>query len=292
VASGLAVAAVLLCLLCAALPAFEAGIWLTGLASFGLSASAAVAAAAAFNLHMRQPERAAPLGLSLLDGVAGTLRDALSTIKGFAELLAASGGKAHVAPEMREACRFILEASEDLTAFVSQLQDFVRHEAGRMRLVEQPVDAAELVEAALAPCRRMAERADVFIIATLPDGVELRCDPTRLRGAIASLVLWVARGAPKGSVVAVRLDRAASDMLALRIASIAPLPASAPDAPFDPDLARDGLNGFALPIARRVALLHSGTVTIEAGANSGTTACLSLPPGRVTWPKEPEHRAA
>ncbi len=93
-------------------------------------------------------------------------------------------------------------------------------------------------------------------------------------------------------MVAVRLERAAGDMLALRITSIAPLPASAPDAPFEPDLARDGLNGFALPIARRVALLHSGDVTIEAGANSGTTACLSLPPGRVTWPKEPEHRAA
>lgn len=283
---GLATAAILLCLLSAGLPALEAGEVRDGLVSLGLSASSAAAAVAAWHLHTREDRPARQPALKLLEGASGVLRDALSNIRGFAELLARGDGRT----DIRDACRFIIEGSEDVTGFIASLQDYVRCEEGRMILAEQQVDAAELVEAALSHCRRTAERADVVIIANLPEGVELNCDPARLRGAIANLVLWGARAAPKGSVVAVRLNRLPGEALAITVSGH--LNIAAVDRPFEPDLERLGLTGLALPIARRVALLHSGDVTLEQGAGSGASLRLSLPAGRVTWPAIPENRAA
>ena len=285
--------AVLLCLLSAVLPAFEAGGLRQGLIGFGLSASTAAAALAAWNLHRRDNLQPDPSpDLRIVEGVAVVLRDALSTLRGFSELLVAAPGKGRGGPDIGEACRFILEVSDDLTGFAANLQDFVRCEQGRMRLLEQQSDAAELVEAALGPCRRTAERADVVIIATLPEGVELRCDPARIRSAVANIVLWAAKTAPAGSVVTVRLLRLPGEALAVAVAGAAPFPGeTAARALFEPQLDRHGLAGLALPIARRVALLHSGEVTVEGGADGGTIARLILPPSRVTWPDRAANRA-
>jgi signal transduction histidine kinase len=59
---------------------------------------------------------------------------------------------------------------------------------------------------------------------------------------------------------------------------------------FEPQLSLTGLRGFALPIARRVALLHAGEVTAASNPGEGTTARLTLPAARVAWPDQ--HRSA
>jgi signal transduction histidine kinase len=219
------------------------------------------------------PAQPAP-DLRLLGTAANALSEGLITVRGFSELLARGEGSDSSSPRARSASRFILDNSEDLTRFVANLQDFVRCEEGRIRLIEQQVDAAELVEAALSLCRGAAERADVVLVALLLEGVELRCDPGRIRNAIADMVLWVTDAAPVGSVVRVRLLHLEAKSVAIRVTSTAGnQPVS-----FEP---REGLRGFALPVARRMALLHSGDLTIDSGSGAGTTACLILPPHRV-----------
>jgi signal transduction histidine kinase len=284
--------AVLLCALTAALPFLEAGVLRQGLIGFGLSASAAAAAVAAWNLHKAdaQEPQSTP-AYRLLEGVSVVLRDALSALRGFSEFLVPGPGKPRDGPEVREACRFILEVSDDLTAFAANLQDYIRCEQGRMHLAEKRADAAELVEAALGPCRRMAERADIVIVATLPEGIDVSCDPVRIRSAVANIVLWMARAAPSGSVVAVSLLRLPGEALAVAVASAAPFSSTAAEALSEPRLDLHGLAGLALPIARRLALLHSGDVTLEGGADGRTIARLTLPPNRVTWREGAANRA-
>lgn len=292
----LAAAAVILCLLSAALPAYLAGDAGSALIGFSLFSSAAATALAAWTLHGKgqtQPPAAESPGFRLLEGVAGALRDPLNTIRGFSELLVLGDGAARGGPEFRNACRFILETSEDLTGFVANLQDFIRYEQGQLRLAEQQVDAAELIEAALGLCRSTAERADVVIVATLLEGLELRCDASRIRSAVANMVLWAAGAAPAGSVIAIGLLRLPGEAVAVAVTSMAQLPQpSAADGLFEPRLATGGLNGLALPIARRMALLHSGDLTIDSDPGAGCTARLILPPHRVIWPEQAESRAA
>ena len=310
-ALALAAAAALLCLLSAAVPAWITGDARAALISLGLSTFALAAAVSAWALHGKENGHsprlaglpAAPArregdapGLRLVEGAAVALREPLDTIRGFSELLARCEAGPRGAAELRRSCEFILESSERLSEFVAQLHDFARYEQGRLRLSEQQVDAAELVEAALGDCRGMAEKADVVIVATLLEGVELRCDAARLRRSLASLVLWAAGTAPADGMIHVRLHRLADGGAAVDLASAARrAQACGPERLFEPQLALDGLNGMALPIARRVALLHSGELTIESDPGGGVTARLTLPAHRVVWPgqaKSCESRAA
>ena len=286
----LAAAAIILCLLSPAIPAYLAGDARLAMPGLVLAMAAVAAAIAAWRLHQRRqvhsPKDEHP-DLRLLEDVAGALRDPLTTLTGFSELLVMDEDRPRDGPEIREACRFILETSGDLNVFVANLQDFVRHEQGRMSLVEQRVDAAELVEAALGPCRRTAERADVVIMANLLEGVELCCDPGRIRSAVANIVLWAAGEAPAGSVIGVKLVRLAGEAAAIAVTSMA---RPGKDSMFEPRLALHGVNGLALPIARRVALRHSGDLTIDSVPGAGSIARLILPAYRVTWPDVAESR--
>jgi signal transduction histidine kinase len=294
-AMGLAAAAIVLCLLSSALPAFLAGDPWQAVAGLGLLSCAAAAGFAAWRLHHSteaapEPQPAADrLELRLLETVAGVLRDGLIPIRGFSELLARGGREERRGPQAMNAGRFILDNSEDLSRFVANLQDFVRHEQGRISLVEQQVDAAELIEAALGICRGAAERADVVLVARLLDGVELRCDAGRTRQAIANMVLWATGTASAGSVVGVRLFEREENAVGISVTSTAERARESVSAgAFDPHLPLEGLRGFALPVARRVALLHAGDLKIESGPGAGTTACLILPPHRVIWPERAE----
>lgn len=274
-ANGLAAAAIVLLLLSSILPAALAGDPWQAALGVGLLAGAMAAGHTARRARrsLAPPTQPAP-DLRLLGTVANALCEGLITVRGFAELLARTEGPDGISPGARGASRFILENSEDLTRFIANLQDFVRCEEGRIRLVEQQVDAAELVEAALNLCRSAAERADVVLVALLVEGLELRCDPRRIRNAIADMVLWITDAAPAGSVVRVWLLHLEAKSVAVRVTStVGNRPVS-----FEP---HEGLRGFALPVARRMALLHSGDLTIDSGSGAGTTACLILPPHRV-----------
>jgi signal transduction histidine kinase len=215
----------------------------------------------------------------LLEAVAVEVKSSAATLAGFAEILPAGDG---------EARQHLLEGSRSLLAFASQFHDYIRFERGRLRLKEQRVDAGELVEAALASCRVPAEEADTTIAAIIPAEIEISCDAERLRQALVTLVLWAVRSSTPGSILDVRVLRLPDHGLAIDIVSggEATGTVQARDRLFEPQLSLTGLKGFALPIARRVALLHSGEVTAASSPGEGTTARLTLPAARVAWPDQ------
>ncbi|WP_374333710.1 sensor histidine kinase [Aestuariivirga sp.] len=215
----------------------------------------------------------------LLEAVAAEVRGSASTISGFAEVLPADADEA--------ALQHLREASRGLVTFAGQLHDYVRFERGRLRLRAQHVDAAELVAAALAACRGPAEAAATTIVADLPEGIEISCDAERIRQAVASLVTWALQSSTPGGVLDIGLLRLADGGLAIDIAARAEAagPPQPRDRLFEPQLSLAGLRGFALPIARRVALLHAGEVTAVSSPGEGTTARLTLPAARVAWPE-------
>lgn len=220
----------------------------------------------------------------LLEAVAVEVKTSATTLKGFAEVLPANGTE--------DARRHVLDASQSLLAFARELHDYIRFERGRLRLKEQQVDAGELVEAALASCRAMAEEAGTTIDAAIPAGVEIACDAERIAQAVASLVLWAVRCSTPGGLLDVRILQLPDHGLAIDIVSSADALGGAQpgDRLFEPQLSLTGLKGFALPIARRVALLHAGEVTAVSNPGEGTRARLMLPAARVAWPDQ--HRTA
>jgi signal transduction histidine kinase len=180
----------------------------------------------------------------------------------------------------------VLANSRDLLAFAAGLHDYARFERGRLRLSEQQVDAAELIETALALCQDQAEATDRIVVARLIDGVEIRVDAERIRQAIAGLVQWALANSGPGVILDVTLRKLADGGLAVDIGSRTDDPHAVPDQVqlFEPRLEADGLRSFALPIAKRVALLHSGEVVASSAPGRGASARLTLPASRVMWP--------
>jgi two-component system cell cycle sensor histidine kinase PleC len=212
------------------------------------------------------------------------LRPALSNITGFAEILLSPAAGNMTETEIRIHHQTLLDSSRGISAFVSDVHDMVRIDQNRLHLQEHEVDAAELAEIAVKMCRDEAELADVVIVLSVFDGVELRCDAARIKQMLACLVTRAIRASASGGVVRVSFGQTAENDLLIAIANKG-MALQQPEIAliFEPALHDHGLNGLTLPIARRIAMLHGGNVTIESDPDSGTTARLILPAGRVSW---------
>lgn len=231
------------------------------------------------------------------------LRTPLNAIIGFAELLSGPGAAQAGEEQRAEHLRIILDSSKHLQTLINDVLDISRIEKGTMTIVEQDADAAELVEVSAKMCRSAAERADATVVANVSDGVALRCDITRLTQILTNLITNALKFSPAGGCVNVGFERQAGGGLAIYVRDAGlGIAREHLERIFEPYVQVDqgasrrfGGVGLGLAIARRIALLHGGNVTIESEPGVGTTARLVLPPSRVSWPADraaPDSRAA
>ncbi|WP_373502361.1 sensor histidine kinase [Aestuariivirga sp.] len=225
----------------------------------------------------------------LIESVVQELRSPANVILGFSEILHSPAAHDIDEAVLSSYRQFVLDNSRSLSNVLAELGDMIRLDCGRFRLIEQDIDAAELAEAAIRQCRADAEKADVVIIAGLYDGIELHCDSIRIRQALASIVTRAVKTAPPRSAVKVAFSRTESDGLAISVTDRGrSLLMEDRESLEVPDLGRNGLSALSLPIARRIVLLHSGSLTIDSASGAGTTLRLVLPAGRVKWPSVQE----
>ena len=220
------------------------------------------------------------------------LKTPLNAIVGFSELLASPQADFLSDESRADHLRTILDSSRHLQSLINDILDATRIEKGTMRLVEQEADAAEVVEVAAKMCRDAAERADATIVARIIDSVEIRGDVTRLKQILINLITNAVKFSSPGGYVYVGFERQDSGSLAITIRDsgigIGPGDIAKVFEPFvqaDDGMARRfGGMGLGLSIARKLARLHGGDVTLDSAVGCGTTARLSLPSSRVVWP--------
>ena len=143
-------------------------------------------------------------------------------------------------------------------------------------------------------CRDQAEKADVTLVAKLTDGIEIRADITRIKQVILNLLTNAIKFSLTGGVVNIELLRMHDERLALVVRD-GGIGIKSEDLGriFEPFVqAEDGMArrfsgiGLGLSIARKIARLHGGDVTLESQFGVGTTARFELPRSRVTWPRK------
>jgi PAS domain S-box-containing protein len=220
------------------------------------------------------------------------LRTPLNSIVGFSEILS-SRSEETLATEVRmDYAKTILNSSKHLQTLINDILDATRIENGTISLIEQNIDAAELVEIAVKMCRDQAEKTDVSLVAKLTDGIEIRADITRTKQILLNLLTNAIKFSMAGGLVNIELVRMRDDRLAIIIRDSG-IGIKSEDASriFEPFVqAEEGMSrrfsgvGLGLSIARKIARLHGGDVTLESQFGVGTTARFELPPSRVTWP--------
>ncbi len=220
------------------------------------------------------------------------LRTPLNSIVGFAEILASRGEVSLQSAIRQDYAQTILESSRHLQTLITDILDATRIENNSISLVEQDIDAAELLEIAVKMCRDQAEKADVTLVAKLVDGIEITADITRAKQIILNLLVNAIKFSSPGGTVDIEFLRLKNDGLAISIrdagVGIKPKDLVRVFEPFvqaEESISRrfSGI-GLGLSIARKIARLHGGDVTLESRFGEGTTARFELPPSRVAWP--------
>lgn len=245
----------------------------------GRDITARVAAERALEEARRRAEEASAAKSRFLATVSHEFRTPLNGILGMADLLDDTA----LAPDQASYVAALRTSGEALLTLVDDLLDLAKVEAGRLDLVEQPVDLAALAEAVtelMAP-RAQAKGLD---IATVLSGDLPRClrgDPDRLRQILLNLVGNAVKFTSEGGV-SIRLARD-GEQLAVTVADTGPgIPQDRQEAIFAEFEQGDagstaGGTGLGLAIVRRLAQRMGGSVSVVSSPGSGAAFTVRLP---------------
>jgi protein-histidine pros-kinase len=176
-------------------------------------------------------------------------------------------------------------AADRLTALVDDLLELARVRAGRVQLRPSPVDLRALAARAAEAIRPLAQaRGQRVDLEVPPEPVVTAVDAPRLERALLNLLSNAHKHGREGGAIRLALTRR-DGVAELAVADDGPGIALGEQARiFDrfhragPAAARrsDGA-GLGLPIARALAELHGGRITLESAPGKGSTFRLLLP---------------
>jgi signal transduction histidine kinase len=209
----------------------------------------------------------------LLSLAAHEFRTPVSVVGGYIRMLQRDGGSSLTEPQ-RKILDEAEKSCERLLTLIGELSEIGKLDAGAVALAQDVFDVFALVQDIVHEARdARTDGADVSAEGS-PLGARVTGDRVRLRAALSSLLRAIVRERPGTPTVIV--DRRPAGSFAgssafIVIGSAAEV-AGALEAPREPlDEGRGGL-GLALPIARRIVVLHGGSVWSAAAPGN--------PPGR------------
>ena len=271
-------------------PVFDGSGEFTGYRGFGRDVTAQRRTAQHLIRAKEEAERASSGKSHFLAMVSHELRTPLNAIIGFAEILADEREGPVGNPAYRDYAGNIRDSSRHLAALIGDVIEFARAERAEIKLFEQPVDPVELLETCVKMCRPEARSKNVAIDQLVEVGsVELVGDLTRLKQVVVNLLCNAVKFTPPEGRVEVRLSRGRGGTLEFLITDtgigIERRHLRRIFQPFvqgDAGIARRfGGIGLGLAIARKLARLHGGDVSILSKPGAGTTVRFWLPRSRV-----------
>jgi signal transduction histidine kinase len=238
----------------------------------------------------KEAEEVSRVKTRFLEIITHELRTPLNAVIGYAEILKddlESDGKRALAADADG----IRRAGWRLLALVDDVIDFSRLEAGQLKVLRQQVDVPSVMADVVGECAPLAQAnknrietqcaADVGVIVT---------DRRRLRQCVANLLSNACKFTSNGRIaIRCRFEDGATRMLRIEVedtgCGIGPAQAASLFAPFtqvdsSATRATDGL-GLGLAIARRLARLLGGDITLQSTLGAGATFTLTVSADRV-----------
>jgi two-component system sensor histidine kinase HydH len=220
---------------------------------------------------LRRSEHLASLG-RLAAGVAHEIRNPLSSIKGFAAILA---GKASGDPSAAEIARVFQNEVERLNRVVTELLEFAR----TPDLRPDTLEVRRLVDHTVRLVETDAAHARVSIhVEVDPPDLQLVADGDRLAQALLNLYLNAIQAMENGGDLTIRALRDGQAVV-FSVEDTGPgIPQDLLGRIFDPYFTTKARGvGLGLAIVHRVVEAHHGEVIVESGTSSGTRFQIRLP---------------
>jgi PAS domain S-box-containing protein len=225
-----------------------------------------------------------------LANVSHELRTPLNAILGFSEMLE-RGLAGPVRPKQEEYARLVRQSGQHLLNIINDILDLAHVDSGKFELHEERgVDPRRIIDACVSLMRDRANGAELRLSTKIEDHLPpLAADSTRLKQILLNLISNAIKFTEPGGSVLVS-GRHATDVgvvFEVRDTGSGMTPdeidtALEPFGQVDASPAREHEGtGLGLPLARRLAELHGGSLHIDSEKGCGTTVAVTLPPSRV-----------
>jgi len=226
---------------------------------------------------------------AFLAAMSHELRTPLNAIIGFSDVLAMENFGPVGNTRYAEYVRDIHASGKHLLALINDILDIARIDAGENQLNEDVLVLQDLVADSLRMVAPQANAAGIGLFEETDPGVRfVRADERRLKQILINLLGNAVKFTKPGGQVRVRAFRK-EDALMICVTDTG-IGMAGKDIPvalerfgqIDSTLARkyEG-TGLGLPLAKQLAELHGGTLTIESAVNVGTTVTVTLPAARI-----------
>ena len=214
-------------------------------------------------------------------GLAHELREPLTNVTGFAKLLRQQVGGT-LSERQRQYVQSLVDSSEYLLQLLEDLIEFAKLEADRTTLAWETVPVEQACRQALSLVRARADSQGLQLpLAIDPRATACRADRKRLQQILVNLLSNAVKYTPAGSVT-IEVTPAHGWIAFAVIDTGIGIPPSEREAVFQPfrqgqsqDRARG--TGLGLSLARRLARLHGGDITLDSQQGKGSRFTLYLP---------------
>jgi signal transduction histidine kinase len=224
-----------------------------------------------------------------LAAMSHELRTPLNAVIGFSEIMEIETFGPLGSPRYRQYAHDIHASGAHLLALINDILDLAKLDAGQGDLKNDSVDMGMLIGETLRLMMPQARAAEVALRQEVPDSLPLvTADSRRVRQILLNLLSNAVKFTLPGGSVTVRCvvdDNGLVTSVADTGIGIAAQDIARAFERFgqvDSTLARkyEG-SGLGLPLAKDLAELHDGTLTLESAPNVGTTVIFTLPPNRI-----------
>jgi PAS domain S-box-containing protein len=243
----------------------------------------------ALRVALRQAEIANKMKVAFLAAMSHELKTPLNAVLGFSEIIRDEvlGPIGHEA--YREYASDIHKSGTRLLSVINDVLDVSRLEGGLVTIEARSENMLDVAEAAIKLARGITHDQRRIEIAVPADIPSLQVDPRRLAQALGNLLANALKFTPEAGRIclAARLQPDGGVHLLVEDTGIgmAQETIAAALEPFrqlDGSLARrfEGA-GLGLSIAKALAELHGGALSVKSAVGEGTTVTIALPAGRV-----------
>ncbi|MBI3446538.1 MAG: hypothetical protein HY055_14565 [Magnetospirillum sp.] len=224
---------------------------------------------------------------SFLANMSHELRTPLNAILGFSDALLAGLPGHSCNTRCITYLGHVQSSGRHLLALINDVLDLSKIEAGKSEIEYRVCDAALILRDCASMLRQQAEAKAIILEAEgLDDPIIAELDPRRLRQIVLNLLSNAVKFTPEGGRITLRAGRD-GNWLYLSVTDTGPGMSPAEIAialtpfgqnPQAPDLAQaEAGTGLGLPLSRRLAEMHCGSLEIISAPGQGTTVAVSLP---------------
>jgi PAS domain S-box-containing protein len=220
------------------------------------------------------------------------LRTPLNAIMGFSDLMQSQSAGLFDLSRYREYAADIHSSGAHLLGLINEVLDLSRIDAGKAPLLDDDVSLTRVVDEAGRMMGAQARQGQVTLTIALADDLpHLRADERRIIQIVLNLLSNAVKFTPPGGTVTITAGRSA-DRISLTITDTG-IGIAAEDIPVvlerfgqvDSHLSRKHAGtGLGLPIARQLAEMHGGTLTVESTLGAGTAITVHFPASRILPP--------